>query len=152
MVPITELPGVIITPLKIIPSENGSVMHALLAGDPGFCGFGEAYFSTVFPGVIKGWKRHKKMTLNLVVPIGKIEFVLLDDRAASSKMSAVVLGRDCYARLTVPPGIWVAFKGWEGASENVLLNLANIAHDPDEAENRAYPAHAHGMPEVTWRL
>ena len=38
-----------------------------------------------------------------------------------------------YQRLTVPPGIWVAFSG-EGPGENIVLNIASIPHDPVEAE------------------
>ena len=34
------------------------------------------YFSVVNPGVVKGWKLHKKMTCNLIVPIGTIKFVI----------------------------------------------------------------------------
>ena len=50
----------------------------------GYAGFGEAYFSQVDKGAIKAWKRHKKMTLNLLVPVGEIKFVLFDDREASN--------------------------------------------------------------------
>ena len=45
--------------------------------------FKESYFSTVNGDVIKPWKKHNKMTLNLVVPLGEIKFVLFDDRRES---------------------------------------------------------------------
>ena len=66
----------LLTPLKIIDVEGGNVLHAIKDTDQGFKKFGEAYFSTIEPGAIKAWKRHRKMTLNLVVPIGKIKFVM----------------------------------------------------------------------------
>ena len=75
--------GVILTDLKIILGENGGVMHALKATESSYSGFGEAYFSSVVTGKIKGWKQHLKMTLNLVVPVGAIRFVIYDDRDAS---------------------------------------------------------------------
>ena len=75
--------GVSLTPLKIIPGENGGVMHALKVHESSFKGFGEAYFSFVNKGKVKGWKRHTRMTLNLIVPVGKIRFVLFDDRSDS---------------------------------------------------------------------
>ena len=31
------------------------------------------------------------------------------------------------------PGLWLAFRGLD--SENMLLNLASIEHDPNESEN-----------------
>jgi dTDP-4-dehydrorhamnose 3,5-epimerase len=104
--------------------------------DASFCGFGEVYFSTVNKGQIKAWKRHRNMTLNLVVPCGEIKFALYDDRTESptcGKFLEVVLSRDNYQRLTVAPMIWMGFKGIsEGI--NLLLNIASIPHDPLEAD------------------
>ena len=50
------------TPLSIIDTKGGAVLHA-----------------------IKGWKRHKKMVLNLIVPIGSVRFILYDDRKNQNK-------------------------------------------------------------------
>jgi dTDP-4-dehydrorhamnose 3,5-epimerase len=128
--------GVIITPLKIIEVPNGNVMHGMKNTDAGFEGFGEAYFSTVNHKAVKGWKKHTQMTLNLVVPIGEVKFVMMDDRIYSETMGniyEVVVGTNNYARLTVPPGIWMAFQG-KAEGLNMLLNLASILHDPSEAE------------------
>ncbi|ADR35065.1 hypothetical protein Sulku_2405 [Sulfuricurvum kujiense DSM 16994] len=126
--------GVILTPLKRIPHPKGDVYHALKQSDNGFHAFGEAYFSTVRQNCIKGWKKHTKMTLNLIVPVGSIEFVLFDDRADSStkgKFFATVLGPSAYQRLSVPPNVWMAFLGLE--EFNLLLNVADLEHDPAEA-------------------
>ena len=38
------------------------------------------YFSKIEYKAIKGWKQHKKMILNLIVPIEKVRFILYDDR------------------------------------------------------------------------
>lgn len=129
--------GVLLTPLKIIPTENGDVLHGLKASDRSFVSFGEAYFSTVSAGKRKGWKKHTRMVLNLVVPVGEIRFVLYDERndsATKEQFFEVHLSRKNYQRLAVPPGIWMAFAGM-GAGENMLLNIASIPHDPTEAEN-----------------
>ena len=127
-----SLPGVLVTPLRRIGHPQGDVLHGLKASDPAFQGFGEAYFSTVHAGVVKGWKKHGRMTLNLVVPVGAIRFVLVDDRANRLQTAEITLGTDNYARLTVPPGLWLAFEG-RGAPLNLLLNVANLEHDPTEA-------------------
>src|SRR5262249_13319304 len=60
--------GVVVAPLRQIPDERGRVMHMLRASDPHFKGFGEIYFSVVYPGVVKGWHLHTKMVLNYAVP------------------------------------------------------------------------------------
>jgi dTDP-4-dehydrorhamnose 3,5-epimerase len=128
------LKGVSLTPIKLISNPKGDVMHALKRTDDSFSEFGEAYFSTIHEHVIKGWKKHSKMTLNLIVPFGHIKFVLFDDRSDSDtagKYFEVELGLQNYQRLTVPPGIWMAFEGM-GTGINLLLNIASIVHDPFE--------------------
>lgn len=130
--------GVIITPLKKIYHPKGDIFHAMKKSDSGYVDFGEAYFSTVKHGVVKAWKRHRKMTLNLICPVGKIHFVLYDDRLDSltyGVFQEVVLSTDDnYARLTIPPGVWMGFEGI-GEHLNLLLNLADIEHDSSEQEN-----------------
>lgn len=109
-------------------------MHGIKSTDNGFNGFGEVYFSTVDLGAIKAWKLHKKMTLNLFVPIGKVLFIFLDKREDSEtylKNYKVILSPHPYFRLTVPPGIWFGFKGLD-AGINLITNVANVAHDPSE--------------------
>ena len=73
--------GVALTPLKIINADSGDIFHAMKKDDFGFDGFGEAYFSSVNYKMVKAWKRHSKMTLNIIVPFGEIKFVLFDNRS-----------------------------------------------------------------------
>ena len=137
---------VVLTPLRIIPGDKGEVMHALKQPESSFQGFGEAYFSTVQKLAVKGWKKHQRMILNLVVPAGSIRFVLYDDRAGSKSFKTIqeiTLSKENYQRLTVPPGIWMAFQGLSDGL-NLLLNIASIPHDPMEAEN--LPVHDERIP------
>ena len=123
--------GVILTPLKQIYNSKGDIFHAMKKSDVGFSGFGEAYFSTIHKDDIKGWKKHTKMTLNLVVPVGEIEFVIYDPD--TNEFFSVQLSQHNYQRLTVEPGLWMAFRGVR--ENNILLNLASIEHDPAEAKS-----------------
>ena len=75
--------GVAVHPLKHIVVPKGDIYHALKSTDEGYAGFGEAYFSQIEQGAAKGWKRHNRMTLNLVVPVGAVKFVIYDDREGS---------------------------------------------------------------------
>lgn len=125
--------GVTLTPLKQIANPKGDLYHCMKKSDPGYSGFGEAYFSTVNRGVIKGWKKHTKMVLNLVVPVGAIEFVVYEE--ATKAFFSVLLSQKNYQRLTVEPGLWMAFHGVDDF--NMLLNLASMEHDPNEAQNVA---------------
>tara|TARA_A100001015_G_scaffold199584_1_gene222845 strand:+ start:295 stop:732 length:438 start_codon:yes stop_codon:yes gene_type:complete len=128
------LEGMLKTDLKIIDSKTGSVMHVLKKSDDGFIEFGETYFSSISKNSIRAWKLHTKMTLNLVVPIGKILFCFYDKRIDSSTKNQkfkILLSNNPYFRLTVPPGIWFGFKG-VGNSINLVCNISNIVHDPGE--------------------
>ena len=123
--------GIILTPLKKIRHPKGDLFHAMKASDAGYEGFGEAYFSNVSYDEIKGWKQHTEMTLNLIVVIGEIKFVIYDGRTFFD----VILSINNYQRLSVAPGLWVAFKGL--SANNMLLNLASIEHMPSESNNMA---------------
>jgi dTDP-4-dehydrorhamnose 3,5-epimerase len=129
--------GITLTPLKQIKQEKGDIFHAMKSTETGFQGFGEAYFSFVKEGFVKGWKKHNQMLLNIIVPLGEIKFVIHDNRPDSitnGKSNEITLGpKKMYARLTIEPGLWVAFQGVK--ANNCLLNIASLEHDPKEADN-----------------
>ena len=119
-----------IVPLKRIGVEGGDVMHAMKNSDPGYKGFGEAYFSWVACGYVKAWKLHTRMTLNLLVPVGEVRFVFVSpDKPERYRVEDI--GTSSYSRITVPPGLWFGFQGLS-ESDSLVLNLANIIHDPAE--------------------
>ena len=131
-----NIDGIVLTPLKIIEHPMGDVLHGMKKSEVGFTGFGEAYFSMINNGEIKGWNKHKRMTLNLVVPMGEVTFVIYDDREGSKsndRLFTVGLSPFNYQRLTIPPGLWMAFKG-NGKNINLILNVANMEHNPNEID------------------
>ena len=123
-----------IHPLRRIPDDRGAVMHMLRRDDPWFEQFGEIYFSMVYPGAIKGWHFHTRMTLNYAVVIGAIRLVIYDDREQSPTrgvIQEIVTGEENYALVTVPPGLWNGFTGL-GPAPAIVANCATEPHDPDE--------------------
>lgn len=126
--------GVLLTPLRRFANPKGDVSHAMKQSDPGFAGFGEAYFTTIVPGQAKGWHKHRRMTMNLVVPVGAARFVIVDDRPDSRSFGrslSVELSADHYRRLTIAPGLWTAFS-CIGPEVGVILNLSSIEYDDAE--------------------
>ena len=59
--------GVSLHSLKQISVPKGDLWHAFKMNDEGFVGFGEAYLTQIEPHQIKGWKRHNRYVLNIVV-------------------------------------------------------------------------------------
>lgn len=130
--------GVIVTPLRQIFDERGKVMQMLREDSSIFSRFGEIYFSCTYPGAIKAWHLHKKMTLNYAVIHGEIKCVLFDDRLGSKTRGCVeeyFLSPENYCLVTVPPLIW---NGWKGIGDkiSIVANCATLPHDPQEIERK----------------
>jgi dTDP-4-dehydrorhamnose 3,5-epimerase len=128
--------GVRVVPLARVPDERGTVMHMLRRTDPHFVEFGEIYFSTIYPTVVKGWHRHALMTLNYACVSGRIKLVLFDDRDGSptrGELMEVFLGPDQYSLVVIPPGVWNGFKGM-GTETAIVANCASHPHDPTRSE------------------
>ncbi|HET9083680.1 MAG TPA: dTDP-4-dehydrorhamnose 3,5-epimerase family protein [Candidatus Limnocylindrales bacterium] len=127
--------GVRVVARARIPDERGTIMHMLKATDAEFLGFGEIYFSTVYPGVVKGWHRHADMTLNYVCVYGRIKLVLFDDREGSPTRGEIMerfLGPDDYSLVQIPPGVWNGFKGM-GSDAAIVANCSTHPHDPSRS-------------------
>jgi len=119
--------------LKIIKIPAGNIMRILKKKNLTKGGFGEAYFSKIKFRSIKAWKYHKKMFLNLTVPVGKVKFVFYSEK--DNRFRVIEIGEKKYSRITVPPKIWFGFKGI-GKSESIILNITNIEHNPKEIIRR----------------
>lgn len=128
--------GVKILPLRQIPDERGKIMHMLRSDSASFHGFGEVYFSCVYPGAIKAWHIHEIMVLNYAVVFGRIKLVLYDDRGESStkgELQELFIGPENYCLVTIPPRVWNGFKG-VGLETAIVANCASIPHDPSEIQ------------------
>jgi dTDP-4-dehydrorhamnose 3,5-epimerase len=131
----SSIEGLQTIPLARIPDERGTVYHMLRCTDPHFRQFGEIYFSTIYPGVVKGWHKHNLMTLNYVCIEGRIKLVIYDERDGSptnGELSEIFLGPDNYSLVVVPPGLWNGFKGMSDPY-SIVANCASHPHDPSQS-------------------
>lgn len=149
--------GISVHRLARIGAEGGDVLHALKSSDKGYAGFGEAYFSIVNARCVKAWRRHTRMTLNLIVPVGAVGVLITSSWRGDPLKSAsvenhelshwgVVLSQEPYLRLTIPPGLWFGMKGL-ATTPSLLLNISDISHDPLEYEKVPVDT----MPDNWWR-
>ncbi len=121
-----------VVPLRRIPDERGTIYQMLRCTDPHFQKFGEIYFSTVYRGIVKGWHRHREMTLNYACIFGRIKLVLYDERNGSptrGEVTEVFLGPDNYSLAIIPPGLWNGFKGMSDPYA-IVANCSTHPHDP----------------------
>ena len=142
--------GVVVKPLRRIPDERGTIMKMLEASDPEFKGFGEVYFSSVYPGVVKGWHLHPNTWLNYCVVTGMIKLVLFDDRDGSAtrgELQELFIGESDYRLVQIPPGVWNGFKGI-GQAEALVCDVTDRTHADDVIE-RLEP-HDNGVIPYDW--
>jgi dTDP-4-dehydrorhamnose 3,5-epimerase len=128
--------GVQVIPLRRIPDERGTVFHMMKSTDPHFRQFGEIYFSSVYPGAIKGWHRHREMTLNYACVSGRIKLVLYDGRKGSptrGEIQEIFLGPDNYSLVIIPPEVTNGFKGMSEPYA-LVANCCTHPHDPSRTE------------------
>ena len=147
----SEIEGVVITPLRRICDDRGRVMHMMKSVDSGYNGFGEVYCSTAYPGVVKGWHLHTKMTLNYVVIKGMIKFVLYDDRPDSptkGNLMEICIGENNYVRVTVPINVWNGFMCL-GTEEALVVDVTDFPHDSEEI--RRQDPHSGSIP-YEWKI
>jgi dTDP-4-dehydrorhamnose 3,5-epimerase len=124
-----------VVPLRRIPDERGTVYHMLRCTDPHFVEFGEIYFSSIYPGVIKGWHKHREMTLNYACIFGRVKVVLYDDREGSptkGNLTEVFLGPDNYSLVIIPPEVWNGVKGMS-RPYSIVANCCTHTHDPSRS-------------------
>lgn len=133
---------VTITPLQQFPDERGSNKLIMQSGDPGFGDIQQVYVSTVYPGTVKGWHRHKQKTLNYTCVAGIIRLVITPDldkipirrvRPSDLVFQEIVMGETNYCRVSIPPGTWNAFMGL-GYKEAIVVNCATLPYSEADIE------------------
>jgi dTDP-4-dehydrorhamnose 3,5-epimerase len=130
-----SIAGVMVEPRSIIADANGAVLHGWRVTGSS-APVAEVYCSVVRGGAIRAWKRHCQMTQRLLVPSGRVMFVIYDSRAESATSGSVMeieSGRDAYGLVIIPPMLWYGFAGM-ASGESIIVNSPDLIHDPIEIE------------------
>jgi len=129
--------GVAVRPAKVLPDERGRLGEIMRADAPWFEKFGQVYFTTTYPGVVKAWHYHKKQTDHFYVIKGMVKIALYDRREnwpTYGVVNELYLGEHCPGLLRIPPGVmhgWMCVGRNEAYIVNVVSEMYNYA-DPDE--------------------
>tara|TARA_Y100000768_G_C23934769_1_gene661977 strand:+ start:638 stop:1060 length:423 start_codon:yes stop_codon:yes gene_type:complete len=115
--------------IKLLSFKNnkGNVLRAFRRKEEKIGKFGEVYLSWINKKSIKGWKMHKKMHMNLIVPIGLVKFVFYEN----NKFKEIIVGEKKYFRIYVPNQIFFAFQNLS-KKKSLVINYANIIHQNDD--------------------
>lgn len=129
--------GVRVKELTVHPDDRGELFEIWRTDDEGFCGFGQVYVTTAYPGIIKGWHYHRLQTDCFTVIKGQALFALYDARENSpthGQLLTFQIGESRRAVVLIPPGVYHGFKNI-GEEEVLCLNCPNRtynAENPDE--------------------
>ena len=129
--------GVAVRRAKVLPDQRGRLSEIMRADDPWFEKFGQVYFTTTYPGVVKAWHHHKKQTDHFYVIKGMVKIALYDRRQNSPTHGVVnelYLGEHCPGLLRIPPGVihgWMCVSQSEAYIVNVVSEMYNYSN-PDE--------------------
>ncbi len=122
---------------SVVPDERGRLGEIMRADDPWFEKFGQVYFTTTIPGVVKAWHFHKIQTDHFYCVRGAIKLGLYDGREKSpthGEVNEVYLSEHLPGLVRIPPEV---YHGWMCVSdvECIVVNLATECYNyaaPDE--------------------
>jgi len=140
--------GVKVKPLSVIPDERGRLMEMLRCDDDIFVKFGQAYITTAYPGVVKGWHYHKIQVDHFVVIKGMMKVVLFDPREDSPTNGVVnefFMGEHNPILLQIPTWVCHGIK-CIGEQEAILLNIPTEPFRYDEPDEYRIAPHDPAIP------
>ena len=140
--------GVAARRAKVLPDQRGRLGEIMRADDPWFEKFGQVYFTTTYPGVVKAWHYHKKQTDHFYVAQGTVKIALYDRRKDSptyGSVNEVCLGEHCPGLLRIPPGVE---HGWMCVSETeaYIINFVSEMYDYSEPDEFRTDPHDNNIP------
>ena len=153
----TAIDGALIQPLSWYDDQRGGLSVLLRSDQHELFGerFGQAYVTTVLPGVVKAWHVHQAQWDRMVGLVGRTLLVLVDARPASPTRGAtveVVLAQRQHRMVLIPPGVWHGLKALS-TDESLVLNLPDqpyILGAPDEFRFAPDASPVPGQPAYDW--
>ena len=135
--------GVAVRKAKVFPDERGRLGEIMRRDDPWFEQFGQVYFTTTYPGVVKAWHYHEKQTDHFCVIKGTVKIGLCDNRKDSPTYKVVnelYLGEHTPGVVKIPPGVqhgWMCVSDCEAYIINMVSEMYNYSQ-PDEYRTDAH--------------
>lgn len=140
--------GVTSRSVKIIPDERGRLGEILRSDSDLFRKFGQVYFTTAYPGVVKAWHYHKIQTDHFFCIKGMTKLVLYDAREESSThrlINEFFIGENNPMLVVVPPMVYHGFKTIS-TEEAVMINVPTETYNYSNPDEYRLDAHSDQIP------
>ncbi len=140
--------GVKTKALRVIPDERGRLTEMLRSDDELFIKFGQCYFTTTYPGVVKAWHYHKIQTDNFIAVTGMFKVALYDardDSPTKGEVNEFFLGNFNQTLLQIPAGV---YHGWKCISEHegIVVNVSTETYKYDRPDEYRLPFDTEEIP------
>jgi dTDP-4-dehydrorhamnose 3,5-epimerase len=127
--------------LKVICDDRGFLYEILRSDDEIFSGFGQAYVTACYPGVVKAWHAHSRQTDFFCCVDGMAKVVLYDARDGSpthGEIQEFFIGDRNPVLLKIPAGVYHGFTPL-GGSGCLILNIPTEPYDRDSPDELRLP-------------
>jgi len=140
------MPIATVKKLNLHLDDRGYLYEMLRKDDPFYKGFGQAYVSSINPGVVKGFHKHSMQTDHVVCVVGQIKLVLIRDlgpRPSGGTMADVEehhLSVLSPQMVVIPPDI---YHGWMcvGNEPALVINFSTHPFDPQTPDEERVDPH-----------
>ncbi len=105
--------------------------------------FGQAYVTTIRPGVVKAWHHHVRQSDRVTCLAGCVQAGFWDEE--TDQTGSVFFSPHAPRLVTIRPGIWHGFAAI-GPQEAIVLNLPDRAYDRKNPDEQRRPAHDPAIP------
>jgi len=140
--------GVHVKKLRVIPDERGYLMGILRNDDDLFKGFGQAYITVAYPGVVKAWHYHKEQVDTFTVISGMGKFVLYDMRPKSptkGEINEFFVGEQNPMLIQIPTRVCHGFKAI-GQKPAIALNIPDQTYSYEAPDEMRIDPHKNDIP------
>jgi len=136
---------------------RGRLMEGLRNDDKAFSeDFGQAYVTTILPGVIKAWHMHEKQTDRMLLLRGTVRFVAVLGLVAHTpeglgpdvKMDFVVSDFDPYL-IVIPPTLYHGFQNMAD-EEAYILNIPTKEYNRENPDEKRLDPH--DIVDFPWKI
>jgi dTDP-4-dehydrorhamnose 3,5-epimerase len=140
--------GVKTRQLKIIVDERGRLAEILRSDWDFFSKVGQVYFTTAYPGVVKGWHYHKLQTDHFFCIKGMTKLVLYDARENSPTIGEInefYTGEHNPLLVIIPPLVYHGFKAIS-TEESIMINIPTELYNYSNPDEYRLDAHTDKIP------
>lgn len=133
---------------RVLPDERGRLGEIFRADDPWFEKFGQVYFTTTFPGVVKAWHSHTRQTDHFYCLRGTVKLALYDGRSGAAthgEVNEIYLSEHRPALVRIPPGV---YHGWMNVCdvETIVVNVTSECYNYAKPDEHRTPPHDNHIP------